>query len=1087
MSLTNESQFMLMFRAQPCENPLEKRSAIQGKPFSGWAMIDSGASSVFINEKIVQDFQLFKKKLDKPRRLKVIDGREIDSGKVEHYVTINLKIFEHEEEVDAYVVNVGNHDLVLDLEIAATSELPSRYSEFAKIFTEEEISPLPPHRPYDCEITLKPDAVPRHGPIYSLGPKEDEELRKTVTKQLEAGLIRPSKSPMASPVIFVKKKNGSLRMCIDYRKLNEMTVKTGAKIFSKFDLKWGYNLVRIKEGDEWKTAFKTRYGLFEYLVMPFGLTNAPATFQHFMNDIFRDILDVYVIIYLDDILVFSKNKEDHEKHVREVLSRLQKHHLYCNLAKCFFSVEEIDYLGLIVSPEGIRVDPAKVVKAIDWSVPSKVVQVQEFVGFCNFYRTFIRDYSHIAAPLFNLTRKNHPWEWTDECATAFERLKEALRSAPVLIIPDISKQFFLECDASDFATGAILSQFSEDNQLHPVAFLSKAMTPAERNYDIYHKELLAIVKALKEWRHLLEGTALPVQIITDHKNLEPFKATKDLRGRLARWAGFLSEFNFQLKYRPGKTNGKADILSRKDEHRPLGGGESRALLDPSLFIAAIEPDEVIDDHIRDAYLQDDQLNHIIEALQKNDKVKNWSWNNGLLIFKNKIYVPNNKSIRKEILASRHDNMAAGHPGQFRTLELVNRKYYWKSLKKSVNDYVSNCESCIRNKHSNQLPPGLLNPIELPSRPWDHINYDLITGLPESEGFDAILTVVDRMSRMVHFVPTTSRASATDVANLFVTYIWKLHGLPSKTISDRGPQFNSAFLKHLYKRLDIKPSLSTAFRPQTDGLAERLNQVVEIYLRHYVAYKQDDWVGILPMAEFAYNNSVNSSTNQTPFFACYGFHPRFSIGQQADESVPHADERADQLKARMEELQASVNLANEKIKHYYDLKHRAPDDIKVGDKVWLDARNIKTERPVAKLSAKKIGPYKVLKREGTHAFRLELPHTLRVHPVFHTSLISLKKEDPFNRDPPQPPAEVTPEGEEEYEVEKILDSRKRRNQVQYLVHWKGYGPESNTWEPMEHLNTAMGAVRKFHRENPQALRHPDLEEGVVSRAHRRRRH
>ncbi|QRV85329.1 Retrotransposable element Tf2 protein [Ceratobasidium sp. AG-Ba] len=1029
MSLTNESQFMLMFRAQPCENPLEKRSAIQGKPFSGWAMIDSGASSVFINEKIVQDFQLFKKKLEKPRRLKVIDGREIDSGKVEYYVTINLKIFEHEEEVDAYVVNVGNHDLVLDLEIAATSELPPRYSEFAKIFTEEEISPLPPHRPYDCEITLKPDAVPRHGPIYSLGPKEDEELRKTVTKQLEAGLIH-------------------------YRKLNEMTVKNvyplprsndlieklrGAKIFSKFDLKWGYNLVRIREGDEWKTAFKTRYGLFEYLVMPFGLTNAPATFQHFMNDIFRDILDVYVIIYLDDILVFSKNKEDHEKHVREVLSRLQKHHLYCNLAKCFFSVEEIDYLGLIVSPEGIRVDPAKVVKAINWSIPSKVVQVQEFVGFCNFYRTFIRDYSRIAAPLFNLTRKNHPWEWTEECATAFEHLKEALRSAPVLIIPDISKQFFLECDASDFATGAILSQFSEDDQLHPVVFLSKAMTPAERNYDIYHKELLAIVKALEEWRHLLEGTALPVQIITDHKNLEPFKATKDLRGRLARWAGFLSEFNFQLKYRPGKTNGKADILSRKDEHRPLGG------------------------------------------------VKNWSWENGLLIFKNKIYVPNNDSIRKDILASRHDNIAAGHPGQFRTLELINRKYYWKSLKKLVNAYVSNCESCIRNKHSNQLPPGLLNPIELPSRPWDHINYDLITGLPESEGFDAILTVVDRMSQMVHFIPTTSRASAIDVANLFVTYVWKLHGLPSKTISDRGPQFNSVFLKQLYKRLDIKPSLSTAFRPQTDGLAERLNQVVEIYLRHYVAYKQDDWVGILPMAEFAYNNSINSSTNQTPFFACYGFHPRFSIGQQTDESVPHADERADQLKARMEELQASVNLANEKIKHYYDLKHRAPDDIKVGDKVWLDARNIKTERPVAKLSAKRIGPYKVLKREGTHAFRLELPHTLRVHPVFHTSLISLKTEDPFGCDPPQPPAEVTPDGEEEYEVEKILDSRKRQNQIQYLVHWKGYGPKSNTWEPIEHLNTAMGAVRKFHRDNPRALRHPDLEEGVVSRANRTRRH
>ncbi|QRV84680.1 Retrotransposable element Tf2 protein [Ceratobasidium sp. AG-Ba] len=760
---------------------------------------------------------------------------------------------------------------------------------------------------------------------------------------------------MASPVIFVKKKNGSLRMCIDYRKLNDMTVKNvyplprsndlieklqGAKIFSKFDLKWGYNLVRIKKGDEWKTAFKTRY-------------------------------------------------------------------------------------------EGIRVDPAKVVKAIDWSVPSKVVQVQEF--------------------------KKSSWEWTEECASAFEQLKEALQSAPVLIIPDISKQFFLECDASDFATGAILSQFSEDDRLHPVAFLSKAMTPAERNYDIYHKELLAIVKALKEWRHTARRYC-----------------TTGLERTLSTWAGFLSEFNFQLKYRPGKTNGKADILSRKDEHRPLGGGESRALLDPALFIAAIEPDEVLDDQIRNAYLQDERLSHIIEALQKNNKVKNWSWNDGLLMFKNKIYVPNDDSIRKDILASRHDNMAAGHPGQFRTLELVNRKYYWKSLKKSVTSYVSHCESCIRNKHSNQLPLGLLNPIELPSQPWDHINYDLITGLPESEGFDAILTVVDRMSRMVHFIPTTSRASAVDVANLFVTYVWKLHGLPSKTISDRGPQFNSAFLKQLYKRLNIKPSLSTAFRPQTDGLAERLNQVVEIYLRHYVAYKQDDWVGILPMAEFAYNNSVNASTNQTPFFASYGFHPRFSIGQQIDEAVPHADERAEQLKLRMEELRSSVNLANEKIKHYYDLKH-----------LWLDARNIKTERPAAKLSAKKIGPYKVLKHEGTHAFKLDLPHTLRVHPVFHTALVSLKKEDPFGRDPPQPPAEVTPDGEEEYEVEKILDSRKQRNQIQYLVHWKGYGPESNTWEPIEHLDTAMGAVKKFHRENPRAIRHPDLEEGVVSRARRRR--
>ncbi|QRV79896.1 Retrotransposable element Tf2 protein [Ceratobasidium sp. AG-Ba] len=269
-------------------------------------------------------------------------------------------------------------------------------------------------------------------------------------------------------------------------------------------------------------------------------------------------------------------------------------------------------------------------------------------------------------------------------------------------------------------------------------------------------------------------------------------------------------------------------------------------------------------------------------------------------------------------------MATGHPGQFRTLELVNCKYYWKSHKKLVTSYVSHCESCIQNKHSNQLSLGLLNPIELHSQPWDHINYDLITSLSESEGFYAILTVVDCMLRMVHSIPTTSRASAIDVTNLFVTYMWQLHGLPSKTISNQGPQFNVAFLKQLYKRLNIKPSLSTAFQPQTDGLAEHLNQVIKIYLHHYVAYKQHDWVGILPMAEFAYNNSVNACTNQTSFFACYGFHLRFSIGQQADKSVPHANIQADQLKLRMEEVQLLATLANKKIKHYYHLKHCLPE-------------------------------------------------------------------------------------------------------------------------------------------------------------------
>ncbi|QRV79990.1 Transposon Tf2-1 polyprotein [Ceratobasidium sp. AG-Ba] len=274
---------------------------------------------------------------------------------------------------------------------------------------------LPPHHPFDISIDLKPGATPRHGPIYSVSVREDEELKKNINNQLAVGHICPSKSPMASPVIFVKKKYGKLRMCIDYRKLNDMTIKNAyplqlvkdllitlrkAKIFTKLDLRWGYNLVRIKEGDEWKAAFKTKYGLFEPLVMQFGLANAPAVFMHFMNEIFRDLLGITVVVYMDDILIFSETEEEHVNHVSEVLRRLKENKLYCAMEKCTFHVSEIDYLGLIIAPGVVKVDPAKVTKAVKWDTPENVTDIQSFIGFLNFYGDFIEGFRNIAKPLY---------------------------------------------------------------------------------------------------------------------------------------------------------------------------------------------------------------------------------------------------------------------------------------------------------------------------------------------------------------------------------------------------------------------------------------------------------------------------------------------------------------------------------------------------------------------------------------------------------------------------------------------------------------------------------------------------------------
>ncbi|EUC60894.1 Transposon Tf2-1 polyprotein, putative, partial [Rhizoctonia solani AG-3 Rhs1AP] len=299
--------------------------------------------------------------------------------------------------------------------------IPPQYHAWKGVFLEKDTAHLPPHRPYDIKIELLPGAKIKHGPIYSTGPKEDKELRKTLARQLEASLITPSTSPMASPIIFVKKKNGKLRLCVDYWYLNSITKKNvyplplpsdlieklrGAKIFTKFDLKWGYNLLRIADGDEWKTAFKTKYGLFEYHVMPFGLTNAPAYFQHLMNDIFRDLLDICVVIYLDDILVFSKDEKTHTEQVKEVLRRLEKNDLYCNPEKSFFHVPQVEYLGFIISPEGVQVDQEKVTAALKWAAPKNVKNVQEFLGFVNFYRRFIPDFNKVAKPMYNLLKKD---------------------------------------------------------------------------------------------------------------------------------------------------------------------------------------------------------------------------------------------------------------------------------------------------------------------------------------------------------------------------------------------------------------------------------------------------------------------------------------------------------------------------------------------------------------------------------------------------------------------------------------------------------------------------------------------------------
>ena len=386
--------------------------------------------------------------------------------------------------------------------------IPQEFIEFMDVFSKKASERLPTRKPWDHSIDLIPGSEPPFCKVYPMSPSEQKALDEYLEENLAKGYIKPSKSPAASPVFYIKKKDGSLRLVVDYRRLNAITIKnryplplsadlldklSSANIFSKLDLRWGYNNIRIKDGDEWKAAFRTRRGLFEPSVMGFGLTNAPATFQNMMNEIFKDLIDVFVIIYLDDILIFSDNKEDHVKHVQEVLKRLREHDLFCKPEKCEFFRKLVEYLGLIISKGRIAMDEGKVKAILEWPVPKNVKDIQAFLGFANFYRRFIEDFSGIVKPMTSLLRKDAPWKWTQAEEESFKTLKDRFTNAPALVMPDMTKQFIVEADASDFATGAVLSQKQDDGKIHPIAFMSKSLNDAERNYEIYDKELLAVI------------------------------------------------------------------------------------------------------------------------------------------------------------------------------------------------------------------------------------------------------------------------------------------------------------------------------------------------------------------------------------------------------------------------------------------------------------------------------------------------------------------------------------------------------------------------------------------------------------------
>ena len=685
--------------------------------------------------------------------------------------------------------------------------------------------------------------------------------------------------------------------------------------------------------------------------MPFGLTNAPSTFMRLMNHVLRVFIGKFVVVYFDDILIYSRTMEEHVEHLKQVLQVLRSERLYANMEKCTFCTNKVVFLGFVVSAQGVEVDESKVEAIKNWPTPVNVSQVRSFHGLAGFYRRFVKNFSTIAAPLNELTKKGIEFVWGKSQESAFQELKKCLTEAPLLVLPDFNKSFEVECDASGLGIGGVLMQEGK-----PVAYFSEKLGGAQLNYPVYDKELYALVRVLETWQHYLWPKEFIIH--SDHEALKYLKGQAKLNRRHAKWVEFIESFPYLVKYKKGKDNVVADALSRK----------VILLNQLDVKVPGLE-------NLRALYPSDHDF---AEPYLKCKNGKGWEKfhvHDGFLFRANKLCVPDS-SIRLLLLQESHMGGLMGHFGREKTYSLLSDHFYWPKMRRDVERFVQRCTTCHKAK-SKLNPHGLYTPLPVPNAPWEDISMDFVLGLPRTKrGRDSVFVVVDRFSKMAHFIPCHKSDDASHVADLFFREAVRLHGVPMTIVSDRDVKFMSYFWKTLWAKLGTKLLFSTTCHPQTDGQTEVVNRTLSMLLRTMIKKSLREWEDCLPHVEFAYNRAVHSTTKMCPFEVVYGFKPITPLDllplPLQERANMEASKRADYVKKihmkTKEEIEKKVKCYASKAN-----RHRKKLLFQPGDLVWVHLRKDRfPEKRKSKLMPRGDGPFRILEKINDNAYKIELP-------------------------------------------------------------------------------------------------------------------